>query len=57
MVLDAERDLEMHELDLATHVAAYSQRLADLERAVGGDVGLVRAAASGLHAAHEELSR
>jgi outer membrane protein TolC len=56
-VLDAERDLEMHELDLATHVAAYSQRLADLERAVGGDVGLVRAAASGAHAGHEESSR
>ncbi|HEY4392814.1 MAG TPA: TolC family protein [Polyangia bacterium] len=59
MVLDAERDLEMHELDLATHVAAYSQRLADLERAVGGEVGLVRAAASGadLHLDHEEPSR
>jgi cobalt-zinc-cadmium efflux system outer membrane protein len=59
MVLDAERDLEMHELDLATHVAAYSQRLADLERAVGGDVGLVRAAASGIdiHLGHEEKSR
>jgi outer membrane protein TolC len=57
MVLDAERDLEMHELDLATHVAAYSQRLADLERAVGGDVGLVRAAASGIHTSHEEPTR
>ena len=57
MVLDAERDLEMHELDLATHVAAYSQRLADLERAVGGDVGLTRAAASGVHTSHEETSR
>jgi len=59
MVLDAERDLEMHELDLATHVAAYSQRLAALERAVGGDVGLVRAAASGtdIHVGHQELSR
>jgi outer membrane protein TolC len=57
MVLDAERDLEMHELDLATHVAAYSQRLADLERAVGGDVGLIRAAASGAHVGHEESSR
>jgi cobalt-zinc-cadmium efflux system outer membrane protein len=54
MVLDAERDLEMHELDLATHVAAYSQRLADLERAVGGDVGLLRAASSGGHTGHEE---
>jgi outer membrane protein, heavy metal efflux system len=59
MVLDAERDLEMHELDLATHVAAYSQRLADLERAVGGDVGLVRAATSGVdvHVGHQEPSQ
>jgi outer membrane protein TolC len=58
MVLDAERDLEMHELDLATHVAAYSQRLADLERAVGGDVGLARAAGSGvdIHSGHEGVS-
>jgi outer membrane protein, heavy metal efflux system len=57
MVLDAERDLEMHELDLATHVAAYSQRLADLERAVGGDLGLSGASATGLHVGHEERSR
>jgi outer membrane protein, heavy metal efflux system len=56
MVLDAERELEMHELDLATHVAAYSQRLADLERAVGGDVGLLRAVGSGTHGGHEEQS-
>jgi cobalt-zinc-cadmium efflux system outer membrane protein len=54
VVLDAERELEMHELDLATHLAAYAQRLADLERAVGGDIGLVRAAAAGTHAGHEE---
>jgi cobalt-zinc-cadmium efflux system outer membrane protein len=56
MVLDAERDLQMHELDLAAHLAAYSQRLADLERAVGSDVGLVRASASGTHGAHQEVS-
>ena len=54
MVLDAERDLQMHELDLAEHLAAYSQRLADLERAVGGDVGLVRASDAGTHVGHEE---
>jgi outer membrane protein TolC len=54
-VLDAERDLQMHALDLASHVAAYSQRLADLERAVGGDIGLLRASASGtIHSVHEE---
>ncbi|HEY4187549.1 MAG TPA: TolC family protein [Polyangia bacterium] len=54
MVLDAERDLQMHQLDLAMHMAAYSQHLADLERAVGGDIGLVRAATSGTHMSHEE---
>ncbi|HVV51799.1 MAG TPA: TolC family protein [Polyangia bacterium] len=56
MVLDAERDLQMHELDLAAHLAAYSQRLADLERAVGGDLGLVRASTAGGHTGHEEVS-
>jgi outer membrane protein TolC len=54
MVLDADRDLQMHELDLAMHVAAYAQHLTDLERAVGGDVGLLRAAESGAHLSHEE---
>ena len=57
MVLDAERDLQMHALDLAAHLAGYSQRLADLERAVGGDVGLVRASEAGVHASHEEVSQ
>jgi outer membrane protein, heavy metal efflux system len=54
MVLDAERDLQMHELDLAMHVAAYAQHLTDLERAVGGEIGLLRAAESGAHLSHEE---
>jgi cobalt-zinc-cadmium efflux system outer membrane protein len=53
MVLDAERDLQMHELDLAMHVTAYAQHLADLERAVGGDVGLLRAAAAGTSNLHQ----
>ena len=57
MVLDTERDLQMHALDLAAHLAGYSQRLADLERAVGGDVGLVRASEAGVHASHEEVSQ
>ena len=52
MVLDAERDLQMHELDLATHLALYEQRLADLQRAVGADLGLVEAAESGVPEQH-----
>ncbi len=52
MVLDAERDLQIHELDLATHLAMYEQRLADLQRAVGGDLGLVEAAESGTKESH-----
>ncbi len=54
MVLDAQRDLQMHELDLAMHLTSYAQHLADLERAVGGDVGLVRAAESGTRLSHQE---
>jgi outer membrane protein, heavy metal efflux system len=54
-VLDIERDLQMHELDLAMHLAAYAQHLTDLERAVGSDIGLLRAAESGSHVSHEEL--
>ena len=40
----------MHELDLATHFAIYEQRLAELQRAVGADLGLERSAEAG----HEE---
>jgi hypothetical protein len=36
------------------HLASYSQHLADLERAVGGDVGLVRASESGTRLVHQE---
>ncbi len=52
-VLDTQRELQMHELDLAMHLASYSQHLADLERAVGGDLGLVRASESGTRLRHE----
>ena len=50
MVLDSARELRMHELDLATHLAGYEQRVAELQRAVGGDLGLEQAAEAG----HEE---
>ncbi len=44
MVLDSVRELRMHHLDRAIHLAQYEQRLAALERAVGADLGLVAAA-------------
>ncbi len=47
MVLDSLRDLRMHELDLATHLAMYEQRLAELQRAVGSDIGVEKAAEAG----------
>jgi len=50
MVLEAARDLRMHEMNLAMHLASYEQRLAELQRAVGSDLGLERAAEAG----HEE---
>jgi cobalt-zinc-cadmium efflux system outer membrane protein len=50
MVLDSARELRMHELDLAMHLALYEQRLAELQRAVGADLGLERSAEAG----HEE---
>ena len=40
----------MHEMNEAMHFAAYEQRLAELQRAVGSDVGLAQAAEAG----HEE---
>src|SRR5207253_1716951 len=39
MVLEAARDLRMHEMNLAMHLASYEQRLAELQRAVGSDLG------------------
>lgn len=50
MVLDSARELRMHEMELATHLAGYEQRLAELQRAVGSDLGLEHAAEAG----HEE---
>jgi outer membrane protein TolC len=50
MLLDSARELRMHELNEAMHLAAYEQRLAELQRAVGGDLGLAQAAEVG----HEE---
>ena len=49
--LDAARELRMHDLELAMHEAMYEQRLAELQRAVGADLGLARAAEAG-HDAH-----
>jgi outer membrane protein TolC len=49
-VLEATRDLRMHEMNLAMHLGSYEQRLAELQRAVGSDLGLERAAEAG----HEE---
>ncbi len=51
-VLDSERDLQMHEMDLAIHLASYEQRVADLERAVGADLGLAAAAEAGHPESH-----
>ncbi len=50
MVIDSARELRMHELDLATHLAMYERRLAELQRAVGSDLGIEQAAEGG----HEE---
>lgn len=47
LVLDSVRDLRMHHLDRAMHLAQYEQRLADLERAAGVDLGLVQASEGG----------
>jgi len=40
----------MHDLELAMHQAMYEQRVAELQRAVGADLGLAQAAEAG----HEE---
>jgi outer membrane protein TolC len=50
MMLDSARELRMHDLELAMHEAGYEQRLAELQRAVGADLGLSQAAEAG----HEE---
>ena len=50
MVLDSARELRMHDLELAMHQASYEQRIAELQRAAGVDLGLAQAAEAG----HEE---
>jgi outer membrane protein TolC len=52
MVLDSERELQMHELELATHLGAYEQDVAALERAVGSDLGLAASAEAGPREGH-----
>jgi outer membrane protein, heavy metal efflux system len=47
MVLESARELRMHELELATHLAAYEHRLAELQRAVGAELGLDESAEIG----------
>jgi outer membrane protein TolC len=47
MVLDGARELRMHELELAMHFATYEQRLAELQRAVGAELGLDESAEMG----------
>jgi cobalt-zinc-cadmium efflux system outer membrane protein len=47
MVLESARDLRMHEIELAMHLAAYEQRLAELQRAVGAELGLDESADTG----------
>lgn len=45
--IDSARELRMHELELAAHLAGYEQRLAELQRAAGIDLGLAQAAEGG----------
>ena len=47
MVIDSARELRMHDLELAMHQAMYEQRVAELQRAVGADLGLAQAAEAG----------
>jgi len=51
-VLDSLRELRRHELELVMHLAAYAQAVAQLQRAVGQDVGLLVAAEGGVDSAH-----
>jgi cobalt-zinc-cadmium efflux system outer membrane protein len=47
MVLDSARELRMHDLELAMHLAKYEQRVAELQRAVGMELGLDESAEIG----------
>lgn len=50
--LDTVRELRRHQLELIMHLAAYARALADLQRAVGADLGLLAAAEGGTDDAH-----
>jgi len=52
MVLDSARELRMHEVELAGHLALYEQRLAELQRAVGAELGLDESAEMGHEKPH-----
>jgi outer membrane protein TolC len=54
MVLDSERDLQMHELKLTKHLATYELHAAELERAVSADLGVAGAAESGDRNSHHD---
>ena len=47
MVLESARELRMHELELAAHLTMYEQRLAELQRVVGMELGLDDSAETG----------
>jgi outer membrane protein, heavy metal efflux system len=51
-VLDSLRELRRHELELVMHLAAYAKALAELQRSVGENVGLLVAAEGGTDDAH-----
>jgi cobalt-zinc-cadmium efflux system outer membrane protein len=51
-VLDSLRELRRHEVELVMHLAAYAKALAELQRAVGENVGLLDAAEGGVDNAH-----
>jgi len=52
LVLDTVRELRRHRLELTMALAAYGRALADLQRAVGEDLGLLAAAEGGPADAH-----
>jgi outer membrane protein, heavy metal efflux system len=52
MVLDSAREMRMHEVELASHLALYEQRLAELQRAVGAELGLDESAEMGHEKPH-----
>jgi outer membrane protein TolC len=53
VVLDSQRNLRTHQLDLARHLATYEQRAAELERAVAADLGLRGAVEAGAPHPHD----